>query len=158
MSEIKLSEQAVEVLRFVKKGANTRDKLATKMDVSVNKVNGSITALKRHGLVELDEDGILSLTEDAAQYIGKRGRPAAASDDEPRTRAVRTDTKIAAARKIFDKHVNKGRAAVIERFQNDLDLTPAGASTYYQKFRVEAGMSAAHQQPVKRATSRRAAA
>ncbi len=48
-------------------------------------------------------------------------------------------SKVDKARKIFDRmYPNKSRAEVLKQFQSKtVGLTPAGASTYYQKFKSE---------------------
>jgi hypothetical protein len=51
--------------------------------------------------------------------------------------------KAAIARKIFNEiGTDQPRKAVIERFQSEAHLTPAGAATYYQNMKKEAGLVA----------------
>lgn len=126
-----LTDKAVSVLRQIAKMARpTRDTVASKLGVSPATVNGSLTALKRHGLVEQNDDGHLKATPDAAEFIGKRATKGAAASTEP--------SKMDQARAIFNKNINKGRAAVLAAFQSDAQLTPKGASTYFQTLRTEA--------------------
>lgn len=49
--------------------------------------------------------------------------------------------KTEAARAIFSQTTGFSRKIVIQRFQNELQLTPAAASTYYQTCRREAGLT-----------------
>lgn len=130
-----LTTKAQSVLAVIVKGANTRDAIATKLGVTVPVVNGSITALKRNGLVELDYGaGIVSPTPDASAYLAqmketaKEGTPSA-------------HTKMADARAVFAKFMDKGRQTVLEQFRTKIGLTPKGASTYYQTLRRENDMA-----------------
>jgi hypothetical protein len=52
------------------------------------------------------------------------------------TRAPRTGTKAEAAARIFSKmYGNHPRADIVAKFQSQAGLSPAGASTYYQKLK-----------------------
>ena len=55
----------------------------------------------------------------------------------PTGRTPRDDTKMAHARIIFAKMINRPRAEVIDAFIDEVELTPAGASTYYQTLKSE---------------------
>lgn len=55
-------------------------------------------------------------------------------------RTHRGNSKVARAQHIFTQMVGFPRSSVIRRFEEELDLTPKGASTYYQNQRKEAGM------------------
>lgn len=56
-------------------------------------------------------------------------------------RTPRSESKTAKAAQIFQAMPGARRKDVISRFENELSLTPKGASTYYQTCRVKAGMS-----------------
>lgn len=128
-----LSPAAVKLHKFIANGATTRAALAKKVRGTVAEVNGSITALKRHGIVQLDEEGTISM------LIAPADVEVAANE----TRTPRSQSKMAKATRIFLKlHAQgKERADVVKQFVSKLDLTPAGASTYYQllKRKAEAG-------------------
>jgi len=51
------------------------------------------------------------------------------------------ETKVDKAKPLYDKLVLEGktRKQIIEAFVNEIDLTPAGASTYYQNLKRDAG-------------------
>jgi hypothetical protein len=49
-------------------------------------------------------------------------------------------SKVEAARKIFSNTVGMSRQLVVQRMQRELNLTDAGASTYYQNCRKAAGL------------------
>lgn len=60
---------------------------------------------------------------------------------QPETiKTQKAETKTAQAAKIFGQMANFSRALVIKRFQAELELTPKGASTYYQNCRKLAGL------------------
>jgi hypothetical protein len=125
-----LTSKAQAVLAVIVKGANTRDAIASQLGVTVPVVNGSITALKRHGLVELDYTaGIVTATPEAASVFGGS------------TTAVVRTSKMQEARATFAKYMDKGRQVVLEHFRIDVGLTPKGASTYYQTLRRENDMA-----------------
>lgn len=50
---------------------------------------------------------------------------------------VKSETKVDKAKPLFDKLITEGktRKQIIEAFINEVDLTPAGASTYYQNLK-----------------------
>lgn len=130
---INLTEKAKNVLAIIAAGASTRDEIAESMGVSVPVVNGSLTMLKRNGLVEIADDGAVSVTPDAADYVEMpEGK------DTPAQRSSRPGSKMEQAREVFAKFVEQGRQAVLEQFRNTIGLTPAGAATYYQTLRHEA--------------------
>lgn len=56
-------------------------------------------------------------------------------------RTPRSESKTAKAAALFQAMPGAPRKQVIERFEQDLKLTPKGASTYYQTCRNKAGMS-----------------
>jgi hypothetical protein len=139
-----ITSKAQEVLQVIANGNVTRDTVAGALDKSISQVNGSITQLKRNGLVEIDGEGNFSLTPDAGEFVtikGKRGRKPAVQV-EAHQRAARTGTKMEAARNIFDKYFDKGRQFVLEKFQTNVGLTEKGASTYFQTLRHETGVAA----------------
>lgn len=53
------------------------------------------------------------------------------------------ETKVDKAKPLYDKLILEGktRKQIIDAFVNEIDLTPAGASTYYQNLKREAGKS-----------------
>lgn len=125
---ISLPQKAQAVLSVIARGAHTRDAIATKMGVTVPVVNGSITALKRNGLVEVSDEGEIAVTPDASAYVTISGTG---------SRGPRPGSKMAQARSLFTKFADKGRPAVLEQFRG-IGLTEKGASTYYQTLRTEA--------------------
>lgn len=130
-STITLTSKAQAVLAVIAAGAQNRDDIAKKMKVSVPTVNGSLTSLKRNGLVAIDDDGGITTTSGALAHLGGAMQS---------TRTPRTGTKMERARAIFNKYVDKGRQTVLERFRDNVGLTQAGASTYYQTLRSESEM------------------
>lgn len=55
-------------------------------------------------------------------------------------RTPRSESKTAKAAEIFQAMHSSPRKEVISRFENELKLTPKGASTYYQTCRAKAGL------------------
>ena len=135
MNSPTITEKATAVLNAVAAGHHTREAIAAAMNVTIPVVNGSLTSLKRNGLVEIDEeDGAVALTADAKPFItAKKGKAAKPS--------VREGTKMEAARQLFNSLFKKGRQAVLEAFREQVGLTKAGAVTYYQTLRGQAGMT-----------------
>lgn len=130
-----VTEKGLIVLKAAVKH-NTREKIARRLDQSIAQVNGALTGLKRNGLIEIDADGVITVTPDAAPYLSKRAGGTA-------ERAPRTGTKMEAARAIFNKFAQKeGRSGVIDRLVAQVGLTAKGASTYFQTLRVQAGIPA----------------
>jgi len=130
-----VTEKGLIVLKAASKH-NTREKIARRLGQSVAQVNGALTGLKRNGLIEIDAEGVITVTPDAAPYLSKRAGGTA-------ERATRTNTKMAAARRLFDKYASKeGRGGLIARFMKEIGLTEKGASTYFQTIRVQAGVPA----------------
>lgn len=147
-ASISLTDKAKTVLGVIASGLSSREDVAAKLKVSVPVVNGSLTSLKRHGLVEIDDEtGAITATPDAADHVGAQA---------PATRAVRTGTKMERARGIFDKYVDKGRQVVLEHFKNKVGLTQAGASTYYQTLRSQNEMAGMAYQKGKRPAAKKA--
>ena len=138
MNSPTITEKATAVLNAVAAGHHTREAIAAAMNVTIPVVNGSLTSLKRNGLVEIDEeDGAVALTADAKPFItAKKGKAAAAAKP-----SVREGTKMEAARQLFNSLFKKGRQAVLEAFREQVGLTKAGAVTYYQTLRGQAGMT-----------------
>lgn len=131
-----ITEKAQQVLVSISRGASTRDAIARKLGTSIQTVNGSITALKRNGLAEVHEDGQITLTPDANPYLGKRTAAAAPATG-------RSDSKMTQARMIFERFAEReGRQGVLNRLRETVGLTAAGASTYFQTLRREAGIPA----------------
>lgn len=122
-----LTTKAINVLTSISRGASTREDIAAKLATSVPTVNGSLNALKRNGLVE-DHEGTLSITPDAKPFLAKA---------TPSTNGSARMTKMAAARSVFAKNVDKGRQFVLNLFRDSIGLTAAGASTYYQTLRQQ---------------------
>lgn len=58
-------------------------------------------------------------------------------------RTHRANSKAARAQEIFSQMAGYPRSVVIQRFQEELQLTEKGASTYYQNQRKELGLVAA---------------
>lgn len=131
-----ITEKSQTVLNTIAKGVGTREAIAEKLGVTVPVVNGSLTALKRNGLIEIDDDGYITVTEDAAEFVSTKPRAARAAAGEHRA-----GTKMAEAAKIFEKKFSNGRQAVLNAFMTQVGLTKAGASTYYQMLRSQAGMT-----------------
>lgn len=124
-----ITEKAQLVLDAIAKGDNTRASIAKTLDVTIPVVSGSISALKRQGYVNEMDDGHLT-----ASKSGSKNRSNVEVDEH------REGSKMAAAAEIFSKHFEKEpRAAIIERFMEDVGLTKAGASTYYQSLRRDVG-------------------
>lgn len=148
-ASISITDKAKTILSVIASGLNSREDVAAKLKVSVPVVNGSLTSLKRHGLVEIDDEtGAITATPDAADHIGK----VAASP-----RAVRTGTKMERARAVFDKYIGKGRQVVLEHFKTNVGLTQAGASTYFQTLRSQSEMAGMAYQKGKKAPAKKAA-
>lgn len=55
-------------------------------------------------------------------------------------RSPQAANKVVRANQIFSETVGMSRKIVVARIQRELDLTPAGASTYYQNCRRAAGL------------------
>lgn len=60
--------------------------------------------------------------------------------DTKTIRTPRSESKTAKAAQIFQAMPGAKRKDVITRFENELDLTPKGASTYYQTCRKNNGL------------------
>lgn len=130
-AKVQLTEKATAALQAIADGAKTRNDAATALGVTVPVINGSLTMLKRHGLIEVHDDGRVLLTPDAKDYVKVRAVGARGP------RGPRAGTKMEAARAIFEKFASDGRAVVIEKFR-ELGLTPAGSATYFQTLRTQA--------------------
>lgn len=138
---VNLTDKAKTILNVIAHGATSRDEIAESMGVSVPVVNGSLTALKRNGLIELDPtSGAVSITPDARPYLD----PPKMKQDIPTVEGKhhRPGSKMEQAREVFSQFVNDGRQAVLEQFRTSIGLTPAGAATYYQTLRHETGAAA----------------
>ena len=130
-----ITPKATALLNAIALGLASREAIASHLGVTIPVVNGSLTSLKRNGLVEInEEDGSIALTADATPYItvkaGKQATP----------RAPRTGTKMEEARKVFNALFNQGRQAVLAAFQTQVGLTKDGAVTYFQTLRGQAGL------------------
>ena len=78
-----------------------------------------------HGRMEFNSgDGTVEPCEDTVALTTPCVEPARVD------KAVRTGTKLEQARVIYAEMVGASRKAVIERFCAELNMTPAGASTY----------------------------
>lgn len=55
-------------------------------------------------------------------------------------RTRRATSKVALAEQIFAQMAGYPRSAVVKRFEQELDLTKAGSSTYYQSMRKQFGL------------------
>jgi hypothetical protein len=73
-----------------------------------------------------------------ANEVSKGTRRAARAKNVNRAADANANTKVNAARKIFDRMEGSARRDVIDAFVKEVHLTPSGASTYYQKFLSEA--------------------
>ena len=136
MNSPSITEKATAVLNAIAAGHHSREAIAAAMDVTIPVVNGSLTSLRRNGLVEIDEeDGDVALTADAKAYVTVKTR-AARTPSGPRE-----GTKMEAARQLFNSLFKKGRQSVLAAFQEQVGLTKAGAVTYYQTLRGQAGMT-----------------
>lgn len=145
-----LTPKALTVLASIAKSGSTRDDIAAALGVSVPVVNGSLTSLKRNGLVEIDDEtGNITRTPDADPYLKANGKAAKAPSA--------TATKMDQARAIFNKYVDKGRQIVLEHFRTNVGLTQAGASTYYQTLRHENELAGMAFQKSKKAAAKKAA-
>jgi DNA-binding transcriptional ArsR family regulator len=130
-----ISEKGHNVLRAIAVGNSTRELAAAALGVSIATVNGSLTSLKRNGLIEVSDAGQLTLTEDAAPFV----KDVLAASKGPR--AARTGTKMEKAKEIFQRLIPSGRPAVLDAFRKEVGLTKAGASTYFQMLRAQSGMA-----------------
>lgn len=136
MTKPTITEKAQAVLDAVAAGNDTREDVATYLGVSGPTVNGSMTALKRHDLINVDDDGTITLTSAASKFVtAKKGRRVAPTVSG----GHREGTKMAEAAKIFEKKFNAGRPTVLEAFVKQVGLTKAGAATYYQTLRTQSG-------------------
>lgn len=133
MTKIAITAKSQAVLDAIAAGNDTREAIAESLNVSLPTVNGSLTALKRNGLAEVEDDGTITLTEDASEYITEGGVAT--------VRGHRPGTKMAEAAKLFNDKFDQGRQAVLAAFQSRIGLTKAGAATYYQMLRTQAGMA-----------------
>ena len=126
---VNLTPAATKLLGHISKGVNTREALAKKVRGTVASVNGSITALKRAGVVELDEEGTIKqlLKMDQIEIGGAVER------------TPRKNSKAAKARTIFNRMHGQGktRAQILPKLVA-LGLTDKGASTYYQTMKKAA--------------------
>lgn len=125
---VNLSPAAQKILGHIAKGVTTREALAKKMRTTVAAVNGSITALKRNEIVQLDDEGTIELLKQPSDITVGAGTE----------RTPRSHSKMAKARTIF----NRMHAAGKERHQIlpklvALGLTDKGASTYYQTLKTQ---------------------
>lgn len=59
---------------------------------------------------------------------------------EKRVRVPRSESKTAKAEVIFKAMPDSPRKDVLKEFESQLDLTPKGASTYYQTLRQKNGL------------------
>lgn len=131
--QLSITAKAQSVLMAIAGGAASREEIATKLGVSVPVVNGSITSLKRNKLVEIsDKTGLLAVTAEAKPFTTGEAAKAAPAADE-----AKTATKMDQARKLFAQYSKQGRQVVLAHFQEQIGLTPKGASTYYQILRHE---------------------
>lgn len=129
----KITTKAQSVLTTIAAGSNTRETIAEMLGVSVPTVNGSLTGLKRHGLIKVDKEGSIVTTAAAKPFLTEG---AAAP-----VQGHRAGTKMAEAAKLFNDKYAQGRQAVLAAFQDRIGLTKAGAATYYQMLRTQAGMA-----------------
>ncbi|HEY6022312.1 MAG TPA: helix-turn-helix domain-containing protein [Candidatus Paceibacterota bacterium] len=152
MTKTAITEKALSVLEAIAAGNDNREDVAAHLGTSVPTVNGSMTALKRHGLIEVDDDGNITLTDAASEFVTvKKSRRGAA------TAAIsgghREGTKMAEAAKIFEKKFAAGRPVVLEAFMKQVGLSKAGAATYYQTLRTQSGV--AKKRPATKASASR---
>lgn len=123
-----ITEKNQLILNAIAKGNHSRGDIAEALAVSASNIYPNVSALKKAGLIEVnDTNGFIDLTEAAMEHVS--------------TRKQRTGTKMEKARQIFDKLAEKGRQAVLSKFIGDLGMTEAGASTYYQTLRTSSGMA-----------------
>jgi len=128
-----ISEKAQSVLEAIAEGNDNRENVAYYLGISIPSVNGSLTGLKRNGLIEVEDDGTILLTEDADEFLPE-GSPAS------RQYTPRPGSKMAHASKLFNRLFDKGRQAVLAAFRDQVGLTERGAATYYQTLRERSGM------------------
>ena len=57
-----------------------------------------------------------------------------------RVRVPRSESKTAKAKEIYNAMPGSPRKDVLKEFETKLDLTPKGASTYYQTLRQQNGL------------------
>ena len=60
--------------------------------------------------------------------------------DSTTIKTPRANSKTARARAMFAATTDLPRSAVIKRFEDEIGLTPKGASTYYQTMRKQNGL------------------
>ncbi len=124
-NNVNLSENAINILNAIAKGNHSKQDIAEALNLSVPSVNGTLNSLAKSNLVERNStNGFVDLTDQASQYISIRKQ--------------RTGTKMAKAREIFSRYAEKGRQMVLSKFIGDLDMSKAGASTYYQSIQSQA--------------------
>lgn len=153
MTKTTITEKAQSVLNAIAAGNDTRDAVATHLGVSVPTVNGSITSLKRNSLIEVDDDGTITLTSAASEFVTvKKSRRGAATPSV--SGGHREGTKMAEAAKIFEKKFSAGRPVVLEAFMKQVGLTKAGAATYYQSLRTQSGNTPKKRSATKSSTAR----
>lgn len=101
-----------------------------------------ITTMNEETTVSTEEETAATETPETLDKPAAKPRKKAAATKKTTAKkatAKKGPTKTDKARKIFDKfYGKKTRKEIIEKFVAQADLTPAGAATYYQKFRTEA--------------------
>jgi predicted methyltransferase len=111
-----LSANAKMIVTALATSANSPAKLAEQLGVKIQVVTGSMAGLKKSGIVTFSE-GVMALTAEGK----KLATPA----------KVNKTTKALA---IYNEGVaaKSPRKTIITRYMNELGLSKAGASTYYQ--------------------------
>lgn len=88
------------------------------------------------GETEMTDTNVDQAKRDAKNARRRELRAAAKTATvSPKVRAARTGTKTEAAAKIFaSMYPDHPRSEIVAKFQSKAGLSPAGSSTYYQKF------------------------
>lgn len=113
-----LSANAKLIVTALGTSTNSPAKVAEQLGVKIQVVTGSLAGLKKSGIVTFNE-GVMALTAEGQKLAGVK--PAKVN----KTSQALSIYKEGAATK-------SPRKVVITRYMNELGLSKAGASTYYQ--------------------------
>lgn len=141
---VSVNTKSALILSLIATGAVSADAIASQGKMTVQQARGGLRSLRNLGLVGGDNEAVVmrAAGTKALAKIAKTEAPAAktASTDAGAEVAHKRTTKIAKAVTLFDRHISRGRPAVLAKFQKDLDMTEGQASTYYQLVRKEKGL------------------
>ncbi len=107
----------------------------TKVDLTENFIEFVDSKDSLHH-VPLD-DGKFELTEKPKNWKVNTGYFVTTNKEKPKVKRTKKSTgpsKKEAARAIFEETKHEGRSSVISCFMNSLEMSKAGASTYYYNF------------------------